>query len=116
MAAQTPKKAAPEGGFAGGETVQSFWITDPVKQQLLYVSPAYEKIWGRSCASLYEAPGTWLEAIHPDDRPRIRQAATSKQAQGDYDEIYRVLRPDGTLRWIRDRAFPVFGAADRCCA
>lgn len=94
------------------ETVQeAFWITDPVRRLLLYVSPAYEKIWGRSCASLYEAPGSWLDAIHPDDRERIRQAAASKQVRGDYDETYRVLRPDGTLRWVHDRAFPVYDAA-----
>ncbi len=94
------------------ETVQEvFWMNDPVKKQVLYVSPAYEKIWGRSCASLYESSGTWLEAIHPDDRERILHAAATKMMRGDYNETYRVLRPDGSLRWIQDRAFPVYGAA-----
>ena len=51
-----------------------FWMTDPSKNQMLYVSPAYEKIWGRSCASLYENPTAWLEAIHPEDRERVRHA------------------------------------------
>jgi len=46
-----------------------FWITDPSKRQMLYVSPAYEKIWGQSCESLYANPHSWLEAIHPQDRP-----------------------------------------------
>ncbi|HEX5400180.1 MAG TPA: PAS domain S-box protein, partial [Verrucomicrobiae bacterium] len=84
-----------------------FWLTDPVKRQMLYISPAYEAIWGRSCQSLYDSPQTWLEAIHPDDRERIHQAALTKQEGGEYDETYRILRPDGSVRWIHDRAFPV---------
>jgi PAS domain S-box-containing protein len=95
------------------ETIQEvFWVTDPGKNQILYISPAYERIWGRTCASLYESPRMWMDAIHPDDRDRIRQAAeTEQRQQGAYDETYRILRPDGSVRWIRDRAFPVFGAA-----
>ncbi len=84
-----------------------FWMTDPGKNQMLYISPGYELIWGRTCASLYRSPRDWLEAIHAEDRPRIQEAALVKQATGEYDEEYRILRPDGTMRWIRDRAFPV---------
>lgn len=84
-----------------------FWITDAAKQTMLYVSPAYEAIWGRSCASLYAAPATWLEAVHPDDRERVHHSAVSRQAEGTYAEEYRITRPDGAVRWIRDRAFPV---------
>ncbi|WP_414665015.1 response regulator [Horticoccus sp. 23ND18S-11] len=84
-----------------------FWMTEPSKQQILYVSPAYAAIWGRSCESLYEQPLNWIEAIHPDDRQRVLAAAKSKQVTGDYDEVYRIVRPDGTHRWIHDRAFPV---------
>ena len=94
------------------ENIQEvFWITDPAKSQMLYISPAYETVWGRTCASLYKSPGTWFEAIHPNDRPRISQAAETKQVRGEYDEIYRILRPDGAARWIRDRAFPIRNAA-----
>ena len=84
-----------------------FWMTDPAKRVIHYVSPAYEKIWGRSCESLYENPRTWSDAIHPDDRPRVLHAAETRQVPGDYDETYRILQPDGTVRWIHDRAFPV---------
>lgn len=83
-----------------------FWITDPLRQQVLYISPAYETIWQRTCASLCAAPGHWLAAIHPDDRMRV-MAAEACQVSGDYDETYRILRPDGSVRWIHDRAFPV---------
>ena len=87
-----------------------FWLTDPTKNEMLYVSPGYERTWGRTCAELYASPLEWLEAIHPDDRERIVDAARTKQAAGTYDEEYRIRRPDGTIRWIRDRAFPIADA------
>ncbi len=88
-----------------------FWITDAATQQMLYVSPAYEKIWGRTCESIYKSPQSWHQAIHPDDHQRVLTAALNKQEHGDYDETYRILRPDGSVRWIRDKGFPVRNAA-----
>jgi len=84
-----------------------FWITPPDKNRMIYVSPAYEKIWGRPCSELYVNPRNWLAAVHPDDRDRVIHAALTKQSEGAYDEEYRILRPDGGERWIRDRAFPL---------
>ncbi|GKS57002.1 hypothetical protein YTPLAS18_05290 [Nitrospira sp.] len=84
-----------------------FWLTDPEKEQILYISPAYETIWGSSCGRLYASPCSWIDAIHPDDRERVSSAAQTKQVTGEYDEEYRIIRPDGTIRWIRDRAFPI---------
>jgi PAS domain S-box-containing protein len=89
------------------------WMTDPTKRAMLYVNPAYEKVWGRSPASLYEDPRSWLTAIHPDDRSRVERAALTRQTSGQYDEVYRILRPDGTVRWIHDRAFPIADAEQR---
>lgn len=83
-----------------------FWLTDAARTGFLYVSPAYETIWGRSSEALWSDPGLWVAAIHPQDRERIVEALT-RQATGNFDEEYRIVRPDGTLRWIRDRAFPV---------
>ncbi|MBL9026064.1 MAG: PAS domain-containing protein [Myxococcales bacterium] len=83
-----------------------FWLTDPSKTKLEYISPAYERVWGRSCESLYRDPMQWLEAIHPDDRARI-QAAAVAQAVNSYDVEYRIVVPDGSVKWVRDRAFPV---------
>ena len=82
-----------------------FWIVD-AQLRILYVSPAYELIWGRSPASLYESPRTWLDAVHPEDRDRVEQAE-ARQAEGGYDITYRIVRPDGSIRWIHDRAFVV---------
>ncbi|MGO8854279.1 MAG: EAL domain-containing protein [Steroidobacteraceae bacterium] len=85
-----------------------FWLTDSTKTQMFYVSPAYEEIWGRSCESLYASPSAWIDAIHPEDRERVLQAAQTQQASDEYVEEYRIIRPDGAIRWIRDRAFPIF--------
>jgi PAS domain S-box-containing protein len=82
-----------------------FWIND-VDGSSVYVSPAYERIWGRSCESLYAEPKSWRENIHPEDRSRMEATfASDPGSTGDY--TYRIVRPDGTLRWIRDRGFPV---------
>jgi diguanylate cyclase (GGDEF)-like protein/PAS domain S-box-containing protein len=83
-----------------------FWMTNPDKSTMLYVSPGYEAVWGRSCQSLYDDPHQWLAAIHDDDRARVVDAA-NRQAHGGYDEEYRIIRPDGEIRWIADRASPV---------
>ena len=92
------------------ENIQEvFWITDTAKHRMEYVSPAYEKIWGRTCESLYAAPLTWIDAIHPEDRDRVLVAAREQQAEGTYDMEYRILRPDKAIRWIHDRAFPIRG-------
>ena len=85
-------------------------MTDLEKSRMLYVSPGYYQVWGRSCDSLYASPQSWLEAIHPDDRERVRVAARTQQVLGQYAEQYRILRPDGSIRWIRDRAFPILDA------
>jgi PAS domain S-box-containing protein len=82
------------------------WISDPEKEEMLYVNPAYAEIWGQSTDRLYDTPTAFLEAIHPDDRDRV-EAALDTQSSGGYDEEYRIVRPDGEVRWIRDYAVPV---------
>jgi PAS domain S-box-containing protein len=84
-----------------------FWMQDVTTDQIIYVSPAYENVWGRKCAELYADPRSWMESVRPEDRGRVLQAVTTKLPKGEYDETYQILRPDGAMRWIRDRAFPV---------
>ncbi|WDT82527.1 MAG: PAS domain-containing protein [Candidatus Manganitrophus sp.] len=92
---------------------QVFWMSDTLKQEMLYISPAYEKIWGRSCETLYRQPKSFVDAIHPEDQPRI-QASLERQARGEgTDIVYRVIRPDGSSRWIRDRSFPIHDRSGR---
>ena len=83
-----------------------FWMTDPKSHTMLYISPAYETVWGRKCEDIIRNPSDWAKAIHPDDRGRIA-AAAKRQLLGNYDEVYRVVRPDNTIRWVRDKAFPI---------
>ncbi|HEY9653050.1 MAG TPA: PAS domain-containing protein, partial [Coleofasciculaceae cyanobacterium] len=83
-----------------------FWMSSLEPYQILYVSPAYEEIWGRPCQSLYEYPYSWQDAIYLADRQYVL-AVFEQQAQAGYDQEYRIVRPDGSLRWIRDRVFPV---------
>ncbi|MCC6387266.1 MAG: PAS domain S-box protein [Dehalococcoidia bacterium] len=92
-----------------------FWLTDPPKERMLYVSPAYEAIWGRTCDSLIAEPASWLECTVPEDRDRVRKAI-GRQRDGSYDIEYRIVRPGGDVRWIRDRAFPVHNDAGECTA
>ena len=83
-----------------------FWVRDSERSDLIYISPAYEEIWGRSCASLYENPSSWLEAVHPLDLDSV-MAAFKKQDEGGFNREYRIVRPDGEVRWIHDRGFGV---------
>ena len=83
-----------------------FWLTDVSKKQMIYVSPAFPHVWGRSCESIYAAPQSWLDTVHTDDRTRVH-AAQELQTTGNYDLEYRIVRPDGVVRWIHERAFPV---------
>ena len=87
-----------------------FWMTNPLRSRFIYVSPAYEEIWGQSCQSLYDDPKKWLKSIHPEDQERISEKIRLRSQGSEYDEIYRIVRPDGTIRWIHDRSFPIHDA------
>lgn len=95
------------------ENIQEiFWLFDVAQNRILYISPNYEKLWGRTCAALYANAFDWAEAVHPEDRERVL-AAVKKQAAENYQEEYRIVLPDGTVRWTRGRAFPIRDAAGR---
>lgn len=83
-----------------------FWMRDLETNQVIYISPSYEKIWGRRCQNLYASPNSFLDAIHPEDRPRII-ANFANQTHAETELQYRILRPNGEIRWIWDRAFPI---------
>jgi PAS domain S-box-containing protein len=82
-----------------------FWICDLANRDVLYVSPAYQEIFGRTCQSFYEQTGSFLESVHPGDAAGVR-AAVARQEQGiPLDEEFRIVRPDRSIRWIRARTF-----------
>jgi len=90
------------------ENVREVFRIVPISvDETLYVSPAYEQIWGRGMDSIYENPASWLEAVHPDDREQADLMAVH-QLRGDPIEVeYRIQTPDGQKKWIRDRSFPI---------
>lgn len=84
-----------------------FWMADVSIGKSLYVSPAYERIWGRSLASLQENPRSFIDAIHPDDRENVQAKLIHQRTGEPFTVEYRVIRPDGTCRWVYDRGYPV---------
>ena len=83
--------------------------------QMTYISPAYEKIWQHSIPDLYANPAAWIDAVHPDERAgiRVKFEESSRGIPSDFE--YRIQRPDGSIRNIHARTFPVFDAAGSCC-
>ncbi|HIK93149.1 MAG TPA: GAF domain-containing protein, partial [Planctomycetes bacterium] len=66
-----------------------FWITSPDYREMIFVSPAFEQIWGRTCESLYDDPRSWSSAIHPEERDAVKQALLRDVETGLFDEEYR---------------------------
>jgi PAS domain S-box-containing protein len=89
---------------------QVFWICTPALDQILYVNPAYERIWGRSCDSLYAQPASLFEAIVLEDRERVLALHNAEYHRG-YSIEFQIRRDDGQPRWILTRAFPVMNEA-----
>lgn len=88
-----------------------FWIRSPDLHEVQYVSPAFATIWGRPVESLYAHPHQWSEFIVPEDRARVRQAFDALTTDaGRVDIEYRIMRPDGEIRWVHVRGFQVRGA------
>jgi len=84
-----------------------FWLRDLKEERILYASPAFERIWGRSVERLLESPRTWMDSIHPEDREQVLSAALVDARIAQDAKRYRIVRPDGSVRWIEDRAYPV---------
>ena len=71
------------------------------------MNDAFEEIWGQPCESLYENPMIWIDAVHPDDRACVEAAFDAQQTTGEFEAEFRIIRSDGTIRWIFDRTFPM---------
>lgn len=83
-----------------------FWLSTPGFRQMIYVSPVYEKIWGHNRDNLYQAPLSFIRHIHPDDLDQVL-AGVKKLENGELKFEYRIIRPDGSIRSIENRIFPV---------
>ena len=83
------------------------WTVDAEMHRVLYMSPAYSRIWGQTVAFGDLAGMDWFEHVHAEDQAQVREAFTTGAAAGTFDIEYRVVHPDGELRWIHARGFPV---------
>jgi diguanylate cyclase (GGDEF)-like protein/PAS domain S-box-containing protein len=90
-----------------------FFLVEADRNGVLYISPAYEDIWGRSCDSAYAKPESWTEAIHPDDRASALEKYKKGILTGKFQYAYRIVRPDGSIRWIESRGYPIRDDRDR---
>ena len=83
------------------------WMVDADTGRALYVSPAYERVWGRSLEGVHDPDFDWTETIQMDDRARVREALADLGSGATFDIEYRVERPDGRVRWIHHRGIAV---------
>ena len=93
----------------GSAVPDVLWMSTPDISKMLYVSSNYERLWGQSVESLFENPLSYMDPIHPEDRERVILALAG-HLQGHYDVEYRLLSPDGSIRWIHDHGAPVCDA------
>ncbi|HUF19474.1 MAG TPA: PAS domain S-box protein, partial [Burkholderiales bacterium] len=84
-----------------------FFLNEVGSNKVLYVSPAYETIWDRSCADLYANPLAWMDSIHPDDRVQAQEQSALGAFGKTFEHEFRIVRPDGEIRVIEARGFPV---------
>lgn len=86
---------------------EALWLSKPNQNHAFFVNTAYENIWGRSAKDIYSNPNSFIDSIHPEDRERVTGLFTKDNPQ-NYEVKYRIIRPDGTIRWVHDRIFPIF--------
>jgi len=91
------------------------WMSTLGLTQILYVNPAYEQMWGRTCESLYAQPSSFLAGIHPEDSTELiailEQKPLGTKLLEEFNHEFRIVRPDGSLRWVLSRAFPIHDRA-----
>jgi PAS domain S-box-containing protein len=83
---------------------QAFWLSDFHSERIIYVSPAFQTIWGQSRESLYANPQLLIESVHPEDRVQVLVAKPHIDHKA-FNQAYRIIRPDGSLRWVFTRTF-----------
>lgn len=99
-----------------------YWLSTPNFKKIQYISAAYEKIWGRPRQILYDNPELWISYLYPGDAKAFNYHPIHRMAErlsqlgpaARYEENYRIVRPDGEIRWIIDRGFPIYGTDGTC--
>lgn len=85
-----------------------FWMRDVATGKIVFASPSYEQMCGRDRTSFLDSSSAWLDCIHEDDRERLREELERRDLTATVENEYRIVRPDGEVRWIHDRTFPVY--------
>ncbi|MBM9512517.1 PAS domain S-box protein [Desulfogranum marinum] len=83
------------------------WLRSADNSKMLYINPAYEKVWGRTSESLYNNPESFIDSVYDPDKPAVFAAFEKLMRTNTFDEVYRIVRPDGKIRWIHSKSFPV---------
>lgn len=83
------------------------WLYSADCSEVLYINSAYERVWGRSRQSLSEDPTSLLDTVHSDDKPMVKAEFENYLNGGTFDLEYRILRPDGKVRWVSAQTNPV---------
>ncbi len=90
------------------ESIQDvFWMGTPDLEKIFYINPAFEKVWGRTRHALYSTPRLFIESAHPEERDRLLCGLKKLAEAEEFDAEYRIVQPDGSVRWVRNRAFPI---------
>jgi len=93
------------------EAIQDvFYLSDAETNEIIYINPAFDRIWGISRRLIQNQPRAWLDAVHPDDRERVVRALALWKPEGErpeWNEEFRIVRPDGSVRWVWVRSFPI---------
>ena len=96
------------------ETMEEvFWVADVPIEKMYYISPGYERVWGRTIQSLYDNPRSFIEAIYPEDAERMLSGLEAEKTGQPFSHEYRIVRPDGAIRWVWDRGFPIRNKAGK---
>lgn len=90
---------------------QVIWLRNNLTGQIVYVSPSFESVWGCSCESLLADSKVLIDSVHPEDRVQV-MAARDHTNHKPFDQVFRIIHPDGSLRWISTHSFLVHGDPD----
>jgi len=84
-----------------------FWLRSADDSELLYINPAYEKVWGKTCQSLYDDPNSFVNSVYEADKPAVFAEVEKQKETDEFILEYRIVRPDGELRWVNVKMLPV---------
>ncbi len=86
-----------------------FWLRDKISGRFIYISPAFNEVWGHAADEMYEDPNLFLDSIHWEDFSRVYHALRDLVSGGQMlNEEYRIIQSDGSIRWILSRAYPIY--------